>query len=205
MKKTIINICLVSMLALVSQAGAGQKIASSKEGLSGRRVEVQKMLGEIREQVLLERSVHEFFNEMGLFDNQLYGRLHGRESYKGKADELKTNIDYLDNQLTSLKNSQDDGQFGPSDTEGSRSAQISQLETTISTMRTELDLFQVMSLLEGGTEVIGGASLDKHGQFGPAPDSFTDPLEKLEYYLKLLESLEQEEKKAEKENADSNN
>ena len=45
----------------------------------------------------------------------------------------------------------------------------------------------------------------QQAQFGPAPDSFTDPLEKLEYYLKLLESLEQEEKKAEKENADSNN
>ena len=204
MKKIIIDICLVSILILVSQAGAEQKIASGKEGLSARKAEVQKVLGEIREQVLLERSVHEFFNEMGLFDDQLYGKIHGRESYKEKASELKSNIDYLDNQLTSLKNSQDNEQFGPSDTEGSRSAQISQLETTIGTMRTELDLFQAMSLLEGGTEVIGGASLDKHGQFGPAPDSFTDPLEKLEYYLKLLESLEKEEKKAEKENVDSN-
>ena len=142
--------------------------------------------------------MNEFFDEMGLFDNQLYGRLHSKQSYQDKVKELETDIDYLNTHLVNLKNSEDNGHFSP---EGVRNQQveIELLETMINTMQNELDVVQVKGLLEGGTELLGVMNFDKGGQLCPGTDSLGASVDKVEYYLKILEALEEEEKKLEKE------
>ena len=198
MRNTIVDICLVSLLAFSSQTSAGQKVESRMKEISKRKAEVQKVISELRGSVFLDRSVNEFFDEMGLFDNQLYGRLHSKENYQDKVKELETDIDYLNTHLVNLKNNEDNGHFSP---EGVRNQQveIELLETMINTMQNELDVVQVKGLLEGGTELLGVMNFDKGGQLGPGTDSLGASVDKVEYYLKILEALEEEEKKLEKE------
>jgi hypothetical protein len=202
MRNIVINICLVSLLAFSSKTSAGQEIEGRVKEISKRKAEVQKVLSELRGRVFLDRSVYEFFDEMGLFDNQLYGRLHSKENYQDKVKELETDIDYLNTHLVNLRNNQNNGQFGP-DVERNQQAEINLLETMINTMHKELDLFQVKGLLEGGTELLGVLNFDKDEQLGRRTDSFSDPIDRIEYYLKVLEALEEEEKKLEKENMNS--
>ena len=196
MRNIIIGICLVALLVFSSQAIAGQKAENRMKEIAKRKAGVRKVLGELRGRVSLDRSVHEFFDEMGLFDNRLYGRLHSKENCRDRVKELKTNIDYFNMQLTELRDSQDNGQSSPS-TEGGTGMGISQLESQINSMRGELGALQARSLLEGGTELLDASNYDKDEQFGRSMDSFSDPVDRIEHCLKILESLEEEEKKLE--------
>ncbi len=197
MKNLIIGICLVSLLAVNSQANGAERVEKRSAETALRRAEVQKVLGEIRGRISLHRSVNEFFDEMGLFESHLYGRLRSKENYQEKVNELKTNVDYLNTQLINLRNKPVDGHFGPG-TGGDPGAEINQLETMINTMRNELDLFQAKSLLEGGTEMLDGSRLEKGVSVGWLGSSLNSLLDRAEYYSKLLESLEEEQKKLEK-------
>ncbi len=198
MKNLIIGICLISFLAVNSQANGAERVEKRSVEIALRKAEVQKVLGEIRERISLHRSVNEFFDGMGLFDNHLYGRLRSKENYQEKANELKTDIDYMNTHLIDLRDKQGNGQFGP-DPERNPEAEINHLETMINTMRNELDLFQAKSLLEGGTEMLDGSRLEKGESVGWLGSSLNSLLDRAEYYSKLLESLEEEQKKLEKE------
>ncbi len=198
MKNLIIDICLISILAVNSQANGAERVEKRSAEIALRRAEVQKVLGEIRERISLHRSLNEFFDEMGLFDSHLYGRLRSKENYQEKVNDLKTNIDYLNRQLIIvLRNKQDDEGFGTG-TGGDPGAEINQLETMINTMRNELDLFHAKRLLEGGTEMLDGSRLEKGEPVGWLGSSLNGLLDRAGYYSKLIESLEEEQKKLEK-------
>ena len=197
MKNLIIDICLISFLAVNSQANGAERVERRSAEIAFRRAEVQKVLGEIRGRISLHRSVNEFFDEMGFFDSHLYGRLRSKENYQEKANELKTDIDYLNTHLIDLRDKQGNGQFGPGP-ERNPEAEINQLETMINTMRNELDLFQAKSLLEGGTEMLDGSRLEKSESVGWLGSSLNSLLDRAEYYSNMLESLEEEQKKLEK-------
>lgn len=198
MKNLIIDICLISLLVINSQANGADRVEKRSAEIALRKAEVQKVLGGIRERISLHLSVSEFFDEMGLFDNHLYGRLRSKENYQDNVNELKTNVDYLNTQLINLRNKPVDGHFGP-DIERDPGAEINHLETMINTMRNELDLLQAKSLLEGGTEMLDGSRLEKGESVGWLGSSLNSLLDRAEYYSKLLESLEKEQKKLEKE------
>lgn len=205
MKSIIIDICLSSLLALNLQASAGEKVESRMTEIAKKKAEVRKVLGEIRGRVLLDRSANEFFDEMGLFDNQLYGRLRS-QNHESRMNEIKTNIETMNNQLQETLGRQTgitDGEEGTTfSNDETFSRQVQQLESQIDCLKGELGVLQAVSLLNGGTELLEGSNFDRDEQPGRVAVSFKSLSDSLEYYLKILESLEQEEKKLEKKGMD---
>ena len=186
----------------------GLPLASAAPSEAGRPAEidsaatrVKRTISLLEEQVNLARTMGEFVEEIGLFDNRIYGRV----AEKGTLQEAKTNslnsqIEAKNSQLEFLQSTAGIERKFQEDQEGTGETydlMVRQLEQEIADLYHELN--QIMPPpLEGGTELLDGSLL--LNEVLPPVEMLGEQtaLRALELQRKLLEQLEREQQKLRK-------
>ncbi|MBN2289011.1 MAG: hypothetical protein JXQ83_06725, partial [Candidatus Glassbacteria bacterium] len=164
------EIYLLSVLWLPSLAAA-PAATEQLARIDSARARVKNTISELEERVALTRSAGEFVEELGLFDNRVYGRVAERRTLQDdKVNTLNVQIENKSNMLEALKNTEGTYSGGDKDLgilDGDRGSQdpppavdqgnetiVKQLEGEIADLNRELN--QLILPLEGGTELLDG-------------------------------------------------
>ena len=167
MRNPIIEISLIAILILSTRVPAAENTGGKVIDLSREKARVERVLGGLRQRIALGRSVNEFAEELSLFDNQLYGRVHGAGENQARVTELKSDLESMNKELdrmnAKLPEGYTDGSFTGGETtlqpqdDGTLIARIGLLENAITVVDRELEILRENSLPEAGTELLDGA------------------------------------------------
>ncbi len=198
LNSTLMKICLVSVLWLPLAVAAPAPAEPERQAEIDRtRARVERTISALEKQVALSRTLTEFVEEIGLFDNRIYGRIGGGSTLqKDKINELQSQISNKSSQLEMLKSTfgSDERTSGTLDDPGEAfDLMVEQLEQEIAGLSQELKQVQVP--LEGGTELLDGSLLLNEAL--PPVEMLGEQAARqaLEHQRKLLEELEREQQK----------
>ena len=198
LNSTLMKICLVSVLWLpLAVAAPAQSESERQAEIDSARARVQRTISALEKQVALSRTLTEFVEEIGLFDNRIYGKVGGGSTLQtDKINELQSQIANKSSQLEMLKSTLEDDErtSGTLDGPGEMyDLMVEQLEQDIAGLSQELKQVQVP--LEGGTELLDGALL--LNEVLPPVEMLGEQAARraLENQRKLLEELDREQQK----------
>ena len=193
------GICLVSILWLPAAAAAPSE-AQQLAQIDSAKNRVERTISLLEEQVALSRTMGEFVEEIGLFDNRIYGRVAEKGTLQeAEINSLNSQIEAKNSQLESLQSTAgiDRKVFG--DQEGSGETydlMVKQLEQEIAGLCQHL--IQITLPLEGGTELLDGSLL--LNEVLPPVEMLDEQTagRALELQRRQLEQLEREQQKLRK-------
>ena len=167
MRNPIIEISLISILILGTRVPAAETTGRKVVDLAREKARVERVLGGLRQRIDLGRSVNEFAEELSLFDNQLYGRVHAAGENQARVTELKSDLESMNKELDLMNSKSPDGYTDGSFTVGENTLQpqddgtlktrIGLLEDAITVVNRELDVLRENIQPEAGTELLDGA------------------------------------------------
>jgi len=192
------GICLVSILWLPAAAAPSE--AQQLAQIDSAKNRVERTISLLEEQVALSRTMGEFVEEIGLFDNRIYGRVAEKGTLQeAEINSLNSQIEAKNSQLESLQSTAgiDRKVFG--DQEGSGETydlMVKQLEQEIAGLCQHL--IQITLPLEGGTELLDGSLL--LNEVLPPVEMLDEQTagRALELQRRQLEQLEREQQKLRK-------
>jgi len=202
---------LITLPAAIAAPPEADKLA----GIDSAAARVKRTISQLGEQITLSRKLTEFVEEIGLFDNRSYGRVAEKSTLQEtKVNSLNSQIEAKTDQLNSARNNLEpgappgkgiDGTFEGEGQEGvdmpgaDYDLMVKQLEDEIDVLSRELA--QILLPLEGGTELLDGSVL--LNEVLPPVEMLGEHAARqaLEQQRKLLERLEREREKLEKESS----
>ena len=192
------GICLVSILWLPAAAAPSE--AQQLAQIDSAKNRIERTISLLEEQVALSRTMGEFVEEIGLFDNRIYGRVAEKGTLQeAEINSLNSQIEAKNSQLESLQSTAgiDRKVFG--DQEGSGETydlMVKQLEQEIAGLCQHL--IQITLPLEGGTELLDGSLL--LNEVLPPVEMLDEQTagRALELQRRQLEQLEREQQKLRK-------
>ena len=207
MRFIMLSVYLSLTIAFCSEASPREDALSRLAGIAEKKAGAKQAVSRLEGQVRLTRSCEEFIEEVGLFDNRVYGKLDSRDR-QDKADELKSQIDEKNEWLEWMVNnipskdelgswfSEERGQDPFTDT---YMLEIQRLESEISSLNGQFGILSLGVIFEGGTEVLDGSLWLGEGDRLMGAEAAETVETRLDFYNDLLEKLEEEEKKVQKE------
>ena len=193
------GICLVSILWLPAAAAAPSE-AQRLAQIDSAKNRVERTISLLQEQVALARTMGEFVEEIGLFDNRIYGRVAEKGTLQeAEINSLNSQIEAKNSQLESLQSTAgiDRKVFGGQEGLGETyDLMVKQLEQEIADLFQQL--IQIALPLEGGTELLDGSFL--LNEVLPPVEMLGEQAARraLELQRRQLEQLEREEQKLRK-------
>ena len=193
------GICLVSILWLPAAAAAPSE-AQQLAQIDSAKTRVERTISLLEEQVALARTMGEFVEEIGLFDNRIYGRVAEKGTLQeAEINSLNSQIEAKNSQLESLQSTAgiDRKVFGGQEGSGETyDLMVKQLEQEIADLFQQL--IQIALPLEGGTELLDGSLL--LNEVLPPVEMLGEQTARqaLELQRRQLEQLEREQQKLRK-------
>ncbi len=194
------EIYLVLILGLPVAAAAPSEAGRPAE-IERAKTRVKRTISLLEEQAALARTMGEFVEEIGLFDNRIYGRVAEKGTLQeAKINSLNSQIEAKNSQLEFLQSTAGierkflGDQEGPGET---YDLMIKQLEQEIADLCNELNQI-MLPPLEGGTELLDGSLL--LNEVLPPVEMLGEHTARraLELQRKQLEQLEREQQKLRK-------